>query len=121
MNDWFVVFEVHSRGEIIRYEVLLMAENAGVAMLGVALMGRTWWPDCLKEESAHWHWGRGDVYLHTLWQVDDTVCAMPSDFRFVDRQTAAVTPEGVVVYDEWDERWETLFRWRWQEGLNLQR
>ena len=33
MNDWFVVFEVHSRGEIIRYEVLLMAENAGVAML----------------------------------------------------------------------------------------
>ena len=45
---------------------------------------------------------------------------MPSDFRFVDRQTAAVTPEGVVVYDEWDERWETLFRWRWQEGLNLQ-
>lgn len=45
---------------------------------------------------------------------------MPSDFRFVDRQTAAVTPEG-VVYDEWNERWETLFRWRWQEGLNLQR
>jgi len=31
------------RGEIIRYEVVVMDENTGMA-----LMGRTWWPDFLR-------------------------------------------------------------------------
>lgn len=43
MNDWFFIFVFHLRGEIIRYEVVVMDENTGMA-----LMGRTWWPDFLR-------------------------------------------------------------------------
>lgn len=115
MNDWLLIYEVCSCGNILRYDIVLTAPSPEMAAQAAQRIGATWWPDCENEdERDHWRWRRGEVRLQTFWQVDDAQqCPVPVDFRHVDRQVVTGAPDGLLIVDEWDERWETLFRWRW--------